>query len=122
MPVFLGIHLLQYCGSLLSFGTRTLREHRIRHNSTNSQEVGSVDQWYDYPDIADPPWELPISYKPTIALIAVTIGGTEVNATVMIPKRAMDSDDNAAALGSETNSNAVAIAEELAPSVTPLVI
>lgn len=50
-----------------------------------------------------------------------TIGGTEVNATVISPKSAMDREESAAARGSDTNSKAVAIAEEFPPSVTPRV-
>ena len=53
--------------------------------------------------------------------MAFTIGGTEVSARVMIPNKLMLRLDNAAALGSETKSSAVAIAEEFAPNVTPLV-
>lgn len=53
--------------------------------------------------------------------MARTIGGTEVNATVMSPKRAMERLESAAARGSDTSNNAVAIAELFAPSVTPRV-
>lgn len=53
--------------------------------------------------------------------IAVTIGGTEVKASVMIPKRLILRLDKAAARGSVTSKSAVAIAEELPPSVTPRV-
>jgi hypothetical protein len=47
--------------------------------------------------------------------------GTEVNASVMIPNKLMLRLDRAAALGSDCNRTAVTIAEELPPSVTPLV-
>ena len=60
-------------------------------------------------------------HKSTKESIASTIGGTEVNARVMIPKRLMLRLDNAAARGSVTNRRAVAIAEEFPPNVTPLV-
>ncbi|MCJ1411318.1 hypothetical protein MMC19_005406 [Ptychographa xylographoides] len=50
-----------------------------------------------------------------------TIGGTDVNATMTVPNSPIDKLDNAAALGSDTRSNAVAIAEELHPKVTPRV-
>ena len=61
------------------------------------------------------------NHKSTKESTALTIGGTEVSANVMIPNKLIDRLDNAAALGSETSSSAVAIAEEFAPSVTPLV-
>lgn len=61
------------------------------------------------------------SQRPTKESIACTIGGTEVSARVMIPNKLIDRLDNAAALGSETSKSAVAIAEEFAPKVTPLV-
>jgi hypothetical protein len=60
-------------------------------------------------------------YKSTKASIARTIGGTEVNANVIIPNKLMDKLDNAAARGSDTNRRAVAMADELAPNATPLV-
>jgi hypothetical protein len=47
--------------------------------------------------------------------------GTDVNASVMIPKRLMLRLDKAAALGSDCNRTAVTMAEELPPRVTPLV-
>lgn len=53
--------------------------------------------------------------------MAFTIGGIEVNARVIIPNKLMLKLDKAAALGSVTSKSAVAIAEELPPSVTPLV-
>ena len=54
--------------------------------------------------------------------MAFAIGGTEVKATVMMPNKDIDKLDSAAALGSETSSKAVAIADEFAPRVTPRVI
>jgi len=62
-----------------------------------------------------------LSYKSTKESTALTIGGTEVSASVIIPKRLIDKLDSAAALGSVTNNNAVAIADEFPPNVTPLV-
>ena len=47
--------------------------------------------------------------------------GTDVNAKVMMPNKLMLRLERAAALGSDTNSTAVAIAEEFPPRVTPLV-
>lgn len=49
------------------------------------------------------------------------MGGTDVNASVMIPNKLIDRLERAAARGSDTNNSAVAIAEEFPPSVTPLV-
>ena len=44
-----------------------------------------------------------------------------MKSTVMVPKRPIERLDNAAARGSVRNRSAVAIADEFAPSVTPLV-
>jgi hypothetical protein len=60
-------------------------------------------------------------YSPTNPRMACTIGGTEVKASVIIPKSVIDKLDRAAARGSVTRSRAVAIADELPPSVTPRV-
>jgi hypothetical protein len=60
-------------------------------------------------------------YKSTKESTARTIGGTEVNANVMIPNKLIERLDRAAARGSETKSSAVAIADEFPPNVTPLV-
>jgi len=49
------------------------------------------------------------------------MGGTDVKATVIVPKRLIDKLDSAAARGSDVNSRAVAIAEEFPPKVTPRV-
>jgi hypothetical protein len=49
------------------------------------------------------------------------MGGIDVNKTVIVPKRLMERLDNAAARGSDLSSIAVAMADELAPRVTPLV-
>lgn len=54
-------------------------------------------------------------------MIARTIGGTDVNATVIVPNKPILKLDSAAARGSETSKTAVAIADEFPPSVTPLV-
>ena len=54
-------------------------------------------------------------------MTTLNIGGTDVKATMTVPKRLIDKLDSAAALGSETRSNAVAMAEELPPSATPRV-
>jgi hypothetical protein len=62
-----------------------------------------------------------INHKSTKESIALTIGGTEVSAKVIIPNKLIERLDRAAALGSETSNSAVAIADEFAPSVTPLV-
>lgn len=48
-----------------------------------------------------------------------TIGGIDVNNTVIVPNRLMEKLDRAAARGSVRKSKAVAITEELAPRVTP---
>jgi hypothetical protein len=48
--------------------------------------------------------------------------GIDVKATVIVPNSPMLRLENAAALGSVTRSNAVAIAEEFPPSVTPRVM
>jgi len=60
-------------------------------------------------------------YKPTNESMALTITGTDVKAIVIIPNKLMLKLERAAALGSFTSKTAVAIAEELPPSVTPLV-
>ncbi len=60
-------------------------------------------------------------YIPTKESIALTIMGTDVKANVIIPNKVMLKLDRAAALGSDANKTAVAIAEELPPNVTPLV-
>lgn len=52
----------------------------------------------------------------------LTTGGTDVNATVTVPKILMDRLENAAARGSEKRRRAVAMAEEFAPRVTPRVM
>lgn len=49
------------------------------------------------------------------------MGGTEVKTTVMMPNKLIDRLDSAAARGSDSSNNAVAIALEFPPSVTPLV-
>lgn len=51
----------------------------------------------------------------------LAIGGMDVKRTVMVPNRLIDKLDNAAALGSDLSSRAVATAEEFAPRVTPRV-
>lgn len=51
----------------------------------------------------------------------LAIGGIDVNNTVTVPNRLIDRLDNAAARGSVLRSNAVAMALELTPKVTPLV-
>lgn len=61
------------------------------------------------------------TYRPTSDLTAFAIGGIDVNKTVMVPNRLIDKLDSAAARGSVLRRRAVATAEELAPSVTPLV-
>jgi len=61
------------------------------------------------------------AYKFTKESIALTITGTEVKASVMMPNKLMLRLDKAAALGSDCNKTAVAMAEEEPPSVTPLV-
>lgn len=55
------------------------------------------------------------------AMMSAT-AGTEVKATVIVPKSPMARLEKAAALGSVTRSKAVAMAEELPPSVTPRVM
>jgi hypothetical protein len=60
-------------------------------------------------------------YNPTNDLTRVAAGGIDVNNTVTVPNSVMDKLDNAAARGSVLSNNAVAIALELTPSVTPLV-
>lgn len=52
---------------------------------------------------------------------ALAIGGTDVNPSVIIPKRLIDKLDSAAARGSDNSRSAVAIALEFPPNVTPLV-
>lgn len=54
--------------------------------------------------------------------MTLAIGGIDVNKTVMVPNKLMDRLDSAAARGSVRRSKAVAMADELAPSVTPRVI
>ena len=49
------------------------------------------------------------------------MGGTEVNANMMIPNKLIERLDNAAARGSDVKRRAVAIADEFPPSVTPRV-
>lgn len=61
-------------------------------------------------------------YFPTKPATILTIGGTDINATVTVPKRLMDRLENAAARESETRRRALAMAEEFAPRVTPRVI
>jgi hypothetical protein len=60
-------------------------------------------------------------YKPTNESIALTITGTDVKASVMIPNKLILRLDRAAALGSDCSKTAVAMAEEEPPSVIPLV-
>lgn len=52
----------------------------------------------------------------------LTNGGTLLRATVMVPNRPIVSAENAAALGSVVSNNAVATADEFAPSVIPRVM
>ena len=59
--------------------------------------------------------------EPTRARTTLTTGGTDVNATKTVPNRLIERLDSAAALGSELSSNAVAMADELPPKVTPRV-
>lgn len=59
--------------------------------------------------------------RPTIDLTISLIAGTAVNRTVIVPKRLMDRMESAAARGSDCRSRAVAMADEFAPRVTPLV-
>jgi hypothetical protein len=49
------------------------------------------------------------------------MGGTDVNANVIIPNKLMDKLESAAARGSDNNRSAVAIALEFPPNVTPRV-
>jgi len=86
-------------------------QHLKRYSRSPASKARSMSMNYSIQD----------NHKSTSDSIAFTIGGTEVKARVMIPNKLIDRLDSAAALGSETSSNAVAIAEELAPSVTPLV-
>ena len=51
----------------------------------------------------------------------MAIDGIDVNRTVIVPKRLIERLERAAARGSVRKSKAVPMAEELAPSVTPLV-
>jgi hypothetical protein len=59
--------------------------------------------------------------NPTNDRITVTMGGIEVNKTVIAPNKLIDKLDRAAARGSVFKSKAVAIADEFAPNVTPRV-
>lgn len=61
-------------------------------------------------------------YKPARPAIIFASTGTEVKATVIVPNSPMARLEKAAARGSVTSSNAVAIADEFPPSVTPLVM
>lgn len=61
-------------------------------------------------------------YCPIKPATILTIGGTDVNAIVTVPKRLMDRLENATARGPETSRRAVAMAEEFAPRVTPRVM
>ncbi|KAK5146490.1 hypothetical protein LTR04_001039, partial [Oleoguttula sp. CCFEE 6159] len=58
----------------------------------------------------------------TRAATRATSGGTLVSATMTVPNRLMDSEEKAAARGSEASSSAVATADEFEPSVTPRVM
>jgi len=60
-------------------------------------------------------------HKSTSELIARTIGGTDVNANVIIPNKLIDRLESAAARGSDCSRSAVAIALEFPPNATPLV-
>jgi len=51
----------------------------------------------------------------------LTTGGTELSERVMMPNRDIERLESAAARGSVTKSNAVAMADEFPPKVTPLV-
>jgi len=62
-----------------------------------------------------------ITQTPTSDRITVTMGGIEVNKTVIAPNKLIDKLDKAAARGSVLKSKAVAIADEFAPNVTPRV-
>ena len=61
-------------------------------------------------------------YLPTKPATNLTIGGTDINSTVTVPKRLMYRFENAAARETETKRMAVAMAEEFAPRVTPRVM
>ncbi|RBQ70488.1 hypothetical protein VDGD_21511 [Verticillium dahliae] len=61
------------------------------------------------------------TYSDTSDRTTPAIGGMDVSNTVMVPNKLMLRLDSAAARGSVLSSTAVAIADELAPSVTPLV-
>ena len=61
-------------------------------------------------------------YFPTKPATILAVGGTNVNATVTVPKRLMDRLENAAVRGSDTRRRAVAVTEEFAPRVIPRVI
>ncbi len=63
----------------------------------------------------------PPSSIPTSPTTTLTIGGTDVKATMTVPNKLIDKLASAAARGSETSSKAVAIAEELLPRATPRV-
>jgi hypothetical protein len=62
-----------------------------------------------------------VLHIPTNDRTTFDIVGMEVKSTVIVPNKLMERLDNAAALGSVLSSNAVAIAEEFAPRVTPRV-
>ena len=49
------------------------------------------------------------------------MGGTEVRATMVVPNKPIDKLESAAALGSVTSNNAVAMAEEFPPNAIPRV-
>ena len=61
-------------------------------------------------------------YLPTKPAKILTISGTDINATVTVPKGLMDRLENAAAREPETRRRVVAMAEEFAPRVTPRVM
>ena len=61
-------------------------------------------------------------YLPTKPATILTISGTDINATVTVPKGLMDRLENAAAREPETRRRVVAMAEEFAPRVTPRVM
>jgi hypothetical protein len=63
-----------------------------------------------------------IPYMPASCWTILTIAGTDENATVIVPNKPSARLEKAAARGSVTRSSAVAMAEELPPSVTPRVI
>lgn len=60
-------------------------------------------------------------HSPTRDCITAVIGGIDVNKTVTVPNRLMARIESAAARGSVRRRSADAMAEELAPSVTPRV-